>query len=83
MTENRERKIIDALHDLDNKAFNEGDCSIIFFFGTKDDGERYVDAEMVTGRIVYNNREKHRDFADCIGAEDLLEAIIELNEDND
>jgi hypothetical protein len=79
--EDRERKIIDALHDLDNKAFNEGDCTIIFFFGTNDNGERYVDTEMVTGRIIYTNRETHQDLGDFVGAEDLMEAIVELSKD--
>lgn len=78
MTIDRERRIIDALHDLDNTAFNEGDCTIIFFFGTNDNGERYVDAEMVTGHIIYTSREKHQDLGSVIGPEDLIEAIVEL-----
>lgn len=79
--QDRERKIIDALHDLDNEAFNEGDCTIIFFFGTNDDGNRYVDAEMVKGLIVYENRDRHQDLGSVIGPEDLMEAIVELSKD--
>lgn len=79
MTDNRE-KTLGAIDDLDNKGFFKSDCTILFYFGTNDDGERYVDAEMVTGHVIYIDREKHKDIADVIGAEDLAEALRMLIE---
>ena len=79
MSKNWWKDLINALEEIDNKAFGEGDCSLIFFFGTNDNGERYVDAEMVTNHVVYTSRENHQDMGDYIGAKDLNDAIKELS----
>lgn len=66
---------LEAVHDLDNKAFFASDCTILFFFGFNDDGERYVDAEMVKGHVHIQDRQDHDSMADILNAEDLLEAL--------
>lgn len=69
---------MDAIYELDNEAF-KGDCTIIFYSGTNDDGERYVDATMVTGHVLidYWGRD-HNNLADVINAEDIPDAIKQL-----
>jgi hypothetical protein len=72
-------KLINAIHDLDNHLFFASDCTLTFWFGTNDNGERYVDAEVVKGHArPEGSRET---LADIIGADDLMSAIQEINEE--
>ena len=77
--DNRE-KTLGAIDDLDNMGFFKSDCTVLFFFGTKDDGERYVDAQIVKGFISIHNTILHKDLASILGAEDLAEALRMLAE---
>lgn len=69
--DNRE-KTLSAIDELDNIAFFNSDCTIIFHLGINDEGERYVDAEIVKGLV---NTFDYKDFGIAYNTEDLAEAI--------
>lgn len=75
----RDKQVINALEDLDNSIFNQGDCTVILWFGTGDDGERYVDAQVLQGLIEpIMNRVS---LAEVTSSDDMFTALVELNED--
>lgn len=76
MTKSYYDRSASAIGELDNRAYIEQPCTIIFYFGTNDDGERYVDAEIVRDYPMHNLTQT----ASIMAAADLFEAIVKLGE---
>lgn len=73
-----DKDLINAVQDIQNNAFFDGDCTVLFYFGTSKDGERYVDAKIVKGHVFIRNTRVHKKLSEVVTTDDFSEALEAL-----